>query len=159
MIQLSDWNELFSPLHFRVRRLKDFLMEQIQLQQERIKIAGISADRLFYKNKRALVQVQPQMKKVLLEATATKLDVLCHRLRIRRIPEACYLVKYHKNVWLVKSCQVFFGLHSSYPGDQAGSFLQTHLLEVGKSKENTKTLKNTIRKVHNSAWGLPHNLP
>ena len=29
MIQLSDWNELFSPLHFRVRGLKDFLMEQI----------------------------------------------------------------------------------------------------------------------------------
>ena len=24
MIQLSDWTELFSPLHFRVRRLKDF---------------------------------------------------------------------------------------------------------------------------------------
>jgi len=64
------------------------------LQQERIKIAGISADRLFYKNKRDFNEMRWCRSNLKMKNVAMKLDVLCHRPRIKRIREARYLVEF-----------------------------------------------------------------
>ena len=134
-------------------------MEQIQLQQERIKIAGISADRLFYKNKCDFNERRWCRSNLKMKNVAMKLDVLCHRLRIRRIREARYLVKFPQERLARRLVRCLSDCTRHILGTWRVLSYKQISCRWGNTKENTKTLKNTISKVHKSAWGLPHNLP